>query len=364
MATPFDFPPFQAHPWLGGQHLQTVFGTLFPRRFKWAGAWQRAARPVEYVMADGDRLSGILHCHPDDPERRRPLVVVLSGLEGHVGAHYMQGISAKAFAAGYHSLRLNYRTCGGTEHLARRMYNAAAIGDIDSVVRQLGNDGDWPIVLVGVSLGGNKVLRLLGTYGDSPPEGLLGGVAISPAIDLTASQQALRQGFNRVYDAYFLRSLQRRVRRKLALGRDEPGIEALYRQALTARNVGDFDEWLTAPLGGYADANDYYRQASAGDLIGAIRLPALILHAQDDPFVSIAAFEQRAALVAANPCLTTRFTDKGGHVGFVQGAEAPRPVAWMDAYWAENAAIAYVQWLEATVAPSPASLDQAITGKS
>lgn len=363
MATRFDFPPFRAHPGLGDRHLQTVFGTLFPRRFRWAVAWQRAARPVEYVMADGDRLSGILHCHPDDPERRRPLVVVLSGLEGHVGAHYMQGLSAKAFAAGYHSLRLNYRTCGGTEHLARRMYNAASIGDIDAIIRQLATERDGPIVLAGVSLGGNKVLRLLGTYGESPPHGLLGGVAISPAIDLQASQQALRQGFNRVYDAYFLRSLQRRVRRKLALGVDEPQVEAMYRQGLQARNVGEFDEWLTAPLGGYADAGDYYRRASAGDLIGEIRLPSLILHAQDDPFAVMAPFEQRAAMIAANPCLTTLFTAKGGHVGFVQATKAPRPAAWMDAYWAENAAIAYVQWLETTVAPSR-SPHQAITGKS
>ncbi|MBC7543565.1 MAG: hypothetical protein H7338_12630 [Candidatus Sericytochromatia bacterium] len=350
MTSRFDFPAFQAHPALPHRHLQTVFATLFPRRFERESAWRAAATPREFTMPDGDRLTAILHRHPADPDLTRPLLVLLSGLEGHVGTDYIQGLSTKAFAAGYHSLRLNYRSCGGTEHLALRMYNGGLIADIDSVVRQLAAEAAWPIVIIGVSLGANKVLRLLSSYGDSPPPGLLGGVAVSPPIDLAASGMALRQGFNRTYDAYFLRSMKKRLRRKLALGMNSPDEMTRFRQALGVRTVGAFDALITAPMGGYADVGDYYRQASTGDGLGAIRVPSLLIHAKDDPLIVMQPFEQRAALLEDNPYMTTLFTDRGGHVGFLQAPSAPRTAPWMDAHWAENAAIAYVGWLAAQAA--------------
>ncbi len=357
MAARFAFPAFQAHAALSQRHVQTVFGTLFPRRFGRARAWRQAASSREFTMPDGDRLTGILHRHPDDPDLRRPILVLLSGLEGHADTHYMRGLSAKAFAAGFHSLRLNYRTCGGTEHLARHMYNGGLIEDIDRVIRQLGTEAPWPIVIAGVSLGANKVLRLLGTYGEAPPPGLMGGIAISPPIELAEAGKALEQGFNRVYDAYFLRSMQRRLRRKLAFDLNSPQERALFQQALGVRTVHAFDEVVTAPLGGFADVAAYHRHASTGDLIGAIRLPTLLIHAKDDPLIAMPVFDRRATMLAGNPSLTTLFTERGGHVGFVQAADAPRPAAWMDAYWAENAAVAYLEWLhgEAGSTASPAA---------
>jgi predicted alpha/beta-fold hydrolase len=351
MSATFEFPGFRPHPAMAQRHVQTVFGTLFPRQFDQAQGWRQAATPREFTMADGDRLTAVLHRHPDDPQGLRPLLVTISGLEGHIDSHYMRGMSTKAYASGYHSLRLNYRTCGNTEHLARRMYNSTMIEDVDTVIRQLASEAPWPIVVAGVSLGANKVLRLLGTYGDAPPPGLLGGVAISPPIDLAITAEILGKGLNRVYDTYFLRSLKRRLRRKLALGMNDASELACMRKGLTARSLAEFDSWVTAPLGGYADAMAYYRHGSTGDLVGAIRVPALLIHAQDDPMIPMDAFAQRSAMMAGNPALTTIFTTHGGHVGFLQAAGRPRPEAWMDDYWAENAAIAYMTWLTAKAAP-------------
>jgi predicted alpha/beta-fold hydrolase len=354
MAVNFEFPPFQPHPSLRHRHAQTMFGTLFPRRFATAIAWRQAAESREFTMADGDRLQAVLHRHPDDPQLRRPLLLLLSGLEGHVDTHYMQGMSTKAFAAGYHSLRLNYRTCGGTEHLARRLYNGGMIEDIDTVIRQLGKEADWRIVLAGVSLGANKLLRLLGTYGETPPAHLLGGMAISPPIELAVAGQALSQGFNRVYDRFFLQSMKRRLRRMLAQPSLRPEDQVHYRRGLAAQNLLVFDDVLTGPSGGYGNAADYYRTASTGDLVGAIRVPTLLIHAKDDPMIPMAPFERRAGLLAGNPWLTTIFTEAGGHVGFIQSPAAACPEPWMDAYWAENAAIAFLRWIDGGQQAAPA----------
>jgi predicted alpha/beta-fold hydrolase len=176
-------------------------------------------------------------------------------------------------------------------------------------------------------------------------------VAISPPIDLAITAEILGKGLNRVYDTYFLRSLKRRLRRKLALGMNDASELACMRKGLTARSLAEFDSWVTAPLGGYADAMAYYRHGSTGDLVGAIRVPALLIHAQDDPMIPMDAFAQRSAMMAGNPALTTIFTTHGGHVGFLQAAGRPRPEPWMDDYWAENAAIAYLTWLTAKAVP-------------
>jgi predicted alpha/beta-fold hydrolase len=345
MATAFTFPPFQAHPLLQHRHVQTIFGTVLPRRFTAATAWRAAGTVREFTVADGDRLQGILHVHPDDPRRQRPLLLLISGLEGHAGVHYMQGMSSKAFAAGYHSLRLNYRTCGDTGHLARKLYNGGMIGDVDAVIRELSAEAPWPIVLAGVSLGANKILRLFGTYGTDPPQGLMGSIAISPPIELAATGHALERGSNRIYDRYFLRSLKRRLRRQIELYRPDEAAMVHFRRGLQAATLRQFDDVFTGPVNGFADAGDYYRSASTGDLVGAISLPTLLIHAKDDPMIAMDAFDRRSGLMAANPALTTIFTDRGGHVGFLQAPGAPRPAPWMDGYWAENAAVAFVDWL-------------------
>jgi predicted alpha/beta-fold hydrolase len=343
--SPFVVEPFRPHPIFANQHAQTILGTLLPRPFPDAEPWRQAGEERLFTMADGDRLLGMLHRHPGDPDRRQPLLLLLHGLEGAIDSHYVQGMSLKAWRLGFHSLRLNFRNCGGTEHLAQRIYDSTMLDDIDHVIRALGSEG-WPVVIpVGVSMSANMLLGLLARYGDRPPEGLRGAVAISPPIEQALVSEAFGQGFNRVYDAFFLVKLRAKMARKAAVSPQPEAYAEAAALAREARNLREFDDRITARNLGLDDAMAYYRSVSAGDRLGDVRVPTLLIHAQDDPFIPFAMFERRMALIRANPALTADFPQHGGHVGFMGLPLGPRAEPWMDEYWAENQAVRYARWL-------------------
>lgn len=337
--------PFRPHPLLMNAHAQTIFPSLYPREVRAPEAWAALAERREFVLSDGDRLAGVLHPHPDDPEKERPMLVLLHGLEGSVDSHYMRGLSAKAAAVGFHSLRLNFRNCGGTEHLARGLYHGYRVGDVREVLEALAEEGYRSLVLVGVSLGGNLLLKLVASWGEAAPAWLQGAVAVCPAIDMPMTSVAFGEGFNQVYDRFFLVQLKDKVRRKVAVSPDGQALAEAATRLDRVRSLKEFDELITAPFGGFESAADYYRTASSGDELGQIAVPTLIIAAQDDPFVRFEMFTRRQALIAGNPRITTVFPAFGGHVGFYEWPWRQRPEPWMDEYWAENEAIAYIRTL-------------------
>lgn len=336
-------PPFLPHPLLTGQHLQTMWGTVFPRPLSQAKAWLAAGQAWRHTLPDGDVLTGRLHLHPGDPGRTRPTVLALHGLEGDVDAHYMRGVSAKAWALGWHSLRLNFRGCGEGEGLARRIYHGMTTGDVDAVVRALGAEVAGPIALVGVSLGANKLLRLVAGYGEALPPHLAAAVAISPPIDFILANEALGQGLNLIYDQYFLRKLRRKMKTIDRLHAGDAAVAARTQAARRARRLREFDERFTAPMGGFSSAAEYYGRAGAGPILDQIRLPTLIVAAEDDPFIPFRMFREAEAAIRANPWITPLYTAKGGHVGFLEAARAPRAEPWMDAFWSENVSLLYLR---------------------
>jgi hypothetical protein len=342
----FQPTPLRPHPWLGNQHLQTIWGTFFPRTTRDPG-WEAAGSWRVFELPDGDRLHAMLHLHPDDPGRTRPLLVLMHGLEGNHDSHYVRGMSLKAHRLGFHSLRLNYRGCAGPVADARRLYNGHLIEDIDVVLRALAAEAPWPLVAVGVSLGANKLLRLLSTYGDRPPTALMGAVAISPPIDFLQTNAAFKRGVNKLYDKFFLHKLKGKHRARREVFRHDPAIVAQAERGLTAPWLEAYDELVTAPEGGFGNAHEYYVRSGTADGLAAIRVPTLVLHAEDDPIIPMDMFREREALIAANPALTVIFTPTGGHVGFMEPPEAAQPESWMDAFWAENQALAYTRWLHA-----------------
>ena len=174
----------------------------------------------------------------------------------------------------------------------------------------------------------------------------VGAVAISPPIDFHMTLKAFQTGVNRGYDLYFLRKLKAKMERRIQLHADDPVVVANARKGLQAPWLRDYDEAVTAPEGGFASAHDYYTRSGVEDGLALIRVPTLILHAKDDPLIPLAMFEQRAALIAANPCLKTYFPDHGGHVGFMESPLRAQAEPWRDQFWAENEAIAYVRWLD------------------
>jgi predicted alpha/beta-fold hydrolase len=237
----------------------------------------------------------------------------------------MRGLADKAFARGFSVILLNQRNCGGTEQLAEGLYHSGLTADADHVIREIADtDSVSRVIVAGYSLGGNLALKLAGDYGADPPRQLKGICAVSPVMELEACVEALERRENLVYQWNFVRGLRARMRRK---ARWHPGrfpLEPLGR----IRTVRQFDEAYTAPHFGFAGASDYYHRASAMRVIDRIRVPALIITAEDDPFVPPGPF--RDARLAANPHLEVHVTRHGGHCGFISAAANGH-----DGYWAE-----------------------------
>lgn len=206
-----------------------------------------------------------------------------------------------------------------------RSYHSGETGDLAWVVEELARRfPNRPMGILGFSLGGNILLKYLGEHGDSVPRILRGAAAISTPFDLMAGTQALESGpMGRLYTYYFIRQLRQKVRLKAHLL--EPLVEV--EEVLRARTLREYDDRHTAPIHGFRDAQDYYERSSSRPWLTEIRLPTLLLQAQDDPFLPDGL---PTAEVEANPHLIPGFTKGGGHVGFVEGAHPAAPSFWAD----------------------------------
>jgi hypothetical protein len=311
-------------PRLRNGHAMTVY--CWARRRTFPRLPSPTAR--HFDVEPGTRV--LAHCYWQPQPAAHPALIALHGLEGSSSAHYMRGIADKAFAKGFNVVLLNQRNCGGTEHLAASLYHSGLTQDADHVLRALASEGIGRVVVAGYSLGGNLALKLAGDYGDAPPAELRGVCAVSPVLELAACVRALEKRQNFVYQWNFVRGLKARMRRKALT---HPGQYPVMRLA-EVRSVRQFDELFTAPHFGFAGADDYYHRASAMRVIDRIRVPALIITAEDDPFVPVAPF--RDARLTGNDHIRLIVTPHGGHCGFVADATAED-----DGYWAERQVVEF-----------------------
>lgn len=318
--------------WAGG-HRMTVYAWARPRSFPLlpepVPRWFDVGAAPETT---GGNARVLAHCHWQAQPRAHPTLLALHGLEGSSSAHYMRGLADKFFRTGFNVVRLNQRNCGGTEHLSTGLYHSGLTADPAAVIRELQEvDGLRAIAVAGYSLGGNLALKLAGEYGAAPP-GLVAVVAVSPVVDLAQCVAALERRENFIYQWNFVRSLKRRMRKKARLFPGRYPVERLRE----VRTVRMFDEVFTAPHHGFRDASDYYHRASAMRIVERIRVPALIITAEDDPFVPTAPFHD--PLITSNPHITVVMTRFGGHCGFVT-----EPRNGDDGYWAETMALEYMK---------------------
>jgi predicted alpha/beta-fold hydrolase len=268
----------------------------------------------------------LAHCYWQADRAARPTIIALHGLEGSSYAHYMLGIADKALKAGCNAILLNQRNCGGTEHLGPGLYHSGLVEDAALLIRQLAaTDNITRIFVAGYSLGGNLALRLAGTHPPSELPSLKGVCAVSPVLDLEACVRALERRSNFVYQWNFVRNLKSRMRRKNA---HYPGAFDLSRLD-AIRTVRQFDAAYTAPFFGFASAEDYYHRAAALRVVDRIQVPALVITAEDDPFVPHQSFRDPA--LVGNPNVTLVVTKHGGHCGFLGDRQGPD-----DGYWAEQ----------------------------
>jgi predicted alpha/beta-fold hydrolase len=315
--------------WLSNRHLQTILpnSPLRPRR-------RLILRNDVLELADGDFLR--LEWLDGDG----PIIVILHGLEGSSRSRYARGIIAALGCAGYRVVLMTFRGCGGVPNRLARSYHAGDTGDLASLLDHLSaNHPGVPVAALGYSLGGNALLKYLGERGADTC--LRTAIAVSVPFDLQDSCEAMSIGFSRLYQRILLSHLKESTKRKFST-RPTPFD---LRPGLAAKDFEGFDDRITAPLHGFAGAPDYYRKSSCRGYLKGIAIPTLIVHAADDPFMTRAAIPTAAELA---PSVTLELSERGGHVGFVEG-ETP----WTLRCWLEDRIVRHFR--EASMVPGLAS---------
>ena len=298
--------PFEPHPLLRNPHAQTIAATFLPRCFP------RLPPGVtrDFEAEPGTKIRGACHWQPVPAER--PTLIVVHGLEGSSESGYMLGLAERAFVAGWNAIRLNQRNCGGTESLTPTLYNSGLSGDYRAVLSELIDQDSLPeIFFAGYSMGGNLVLKMAGELAAAAPKQLRGVAGVCPTVDLAVCADAIALPGNFLYEHHFVRRLKRRMLRKAELFPGKFDLRPLAR----VHTVREFDDAITAKYCGFRNAGDYYEQSSALRVAGGIRVPALILTAQDDPFVPFASFSDPS--LEKNERIRLVAPRHGGHCAFI-----------------------------------------------
>ncbi|MDZ7639674.1 MAG: alpha/beta fold hydrolase [Bryobacterales bacterium] len=259
----------------------------------------------------------------------------------------MRSLAQSALTNGLAAHRMNMRNCGGTEAHCRTLYHAGLTVDIERFVEHLGAESTGgssrvPIYLAGFSLGGNQVSKLAGVLGERAGEVLAGVAAVSTPISLAACSRHIQLPSNWLYQWQFVERMKRTIRRKHALMPDLISLDGIER----IKTIWEVDDAYVAPLGGFEDAAHYYATQSAENFLGDVRLPMLMVHAEDDPFIPVALYDQPA--VMENPWIRFIRAPHGGHMGFLART---RPH-----FWVNEVILRWIASVEAGETPMAASI--------
>lgn len=302
-----DFPDFAPRfPWRGPD-LQTLRNVLRGAVLEPRPHAAPTRRTFPMRDGSGDQLVGYaLNPAPERPSRSdAPLVVLVHGLAGSSDSAYVQTTSAHLLDLGHPVLQLNLRGAGASRPHCQAQYHAGRSQDLRDVILGL-DDADTRngVVAVGYSLGGNMVLKYAAEFG-----GLRAAASISAPIDLASASRRFLDPRNRFYHAYLLNGMKREMR-------STPGGLSAEEDATLERvqTILDFDERFVAPRNGFADARDYYAQNHARQFLGDVRVPTLLMHAQDDPWIPSTTYLDYPW--SRNPHLEALLPRGGGHVGF------------------------------------------------
>ena len=298
-------------------HFNSIYPTLFRKQSDLAFERISLDTPDDDFIDIDVKLSG----------SSNKVVILCHGLEGSSDSHYIKGTASLAHKKGWNVVAMNYRSCSGRMNKKLRMYHSGATDDLDLVVEYC-KEKFRTIALVGFSLGGNLVLKYCGERSQALDSNISSVVAISVPTDLSAGSKNIGRKSNFLYELKFLKTLREKVREKHAQFPEDVDIAPLE----GLKKLYDFDDVYTSRIHGFKDAEDYYTQCSSGQFIPEIRIPGLVINAQDDPFLPEECYPE--ALVQQNDNVELIVPKYGGHVGFVLPGE--------DFYWAEFAAIDFI----------------------
>ena len=316
----FQPPPFRSHRVFRGGHLQTIASVAWKHTFD--------LRTIRHLVdvSDGDRI--VLHENrPQGWKPGDPSLLLIHGLCGCHAAPYMIRLALGFYNRGVRVYRVDMRGCGAGAELAEQLTHAGRSDDVVAALAKIDElTHEGPLHAIGVSLGGNQLLRAAGRIGggiDTEPswfERLKRIAAVSPPIDLHRCSKNMQRRLLRPYNRYFIKHLLARIPKQVA-ERDDFAQQMKLPRPQTLREL---DQRITAPISGFANADEYYTKTSAHHVIGEIQVPTLILAAKDDPIVPAECFSSGdfADLMSVNILLS----DTGGHVGFIDRNRQ----SWMD----------------------------------
>ncbi len=303
--------------WLPNSHFQTLWPTLCRRPIKHLNF-----KRERIELPDGDFID--LDWVDKNKDLNSPIVFLLHGLEGTLDSPYAKGMLNAISAEGWRGVFLYFRGCSGEHNRLPRSYHSGDTADVDYVVSVLKQrEPHAPMAAIGFSLGGNVLVKWLGETSQHNP--LQAAVAICVPFELYKAVLRINRGFSRVYQWHLLGCLRNKLKQKLKMFSSSPVSMA---KLATVRTMHDFDEHVTAPLHGFANANDYYVKCSSRAYLPYILRPTLLVQAKDDPFMTEDLLPGEDEL---SPLVQLELTDSGGHVGFVSG-RAP----WAAEYWLER----------------------------
>lgn len=316
--------------WLLNGHMMTIVPAIMPRGFI---RLRREAKGCLVDVSDDSKVLVQKHGFENAKQKAEiPTIVIFHGLEGSADAPYVLGLAKKARARGWNVVRVNMRNCGGTMHLTPTLYNGGLSGDAIAILKHLKDEGCEHVFLCGTSLGGNLVMKAAAELKDGWRDLVKGVCAISPSLDLEAAIVSLSLPKNQIYEKRFLLGLKQKIRAKARLFPGRLDVSRL--KTLTC--VKDFDDKFTAPDGGYLSAEDYYHKASAIRILEDVRVPSMVLAAQDDPIVPFETF--KSDKLSNNPAIRLVAPRYGGHGGFFH-----RDRGNHDRFWSEDATVNFFQ---------------------
>lgn len=311
-----QFPPFRERfPWYGAD-LQTLRNTL---RATAPSLTRYPAKQLRFTCTDGsgDVLLGTLNTPA--AKTQKPLVILVHGLTGSEDSTHIMASAAHFLAQGYPTLRMNQRGAGPSRATCRGHYHAGRSDDLATVLSTLPPDlAPDGVCMMAVSLGANVLLKFLAEYPRFPA--LRAAVAVSPPVDLAASQRQIMLPRNWVYHRYLLERMKEGADWADLIDKISPDV------LRNVRTIYDFDDQIVAPANDFADAPDYYRQSSALQFLDAIDTPTLIIHPQDDPWVPVTPLSERAwdPHQPGDTHVRILLPARGGHIG-MHGADSKTP---------------------------------------
>ena len=302
---------YRAPSWLQGPHLQTIFPFLF-----------LSPTAIDYDRQTVNTPDGdFLHIDWVNRDETSPLVVVLHGLEGSSNSHYAKALMHYVRALGWSGCVVHFRGCSGVPNRLPRAYHSGDSDELEWLIAFLGNLNFEQIFVAGYSLGGNVLLNWLGKSEYKNNNSIIAAASISAPYDLVIAGNRLSTGINKTYGSHFLKTLKTKAIRKIK----DHDLNIEIQSIKGCSTLKQFDNCFTAPMHGYTDVNDYWSRASSEPYLSSIKIPTMIIHAENDPFLP---GNKLKTLAQNNGNITLNLTIQGGHVGYTHGS-FPSRIDWL-----------------------------------